>query len=223
MKTFGLIVMLCMAALNVQAGLDDSLSTTNGGLVSGGNWANNGFTVLWVVNQVSPDKWNYQYTFKTAAGEGLSPEVSHFIISVSADLTADEVFNFTGDLDVEGFEVVELKKHSPGAGNPSMPGDIFWGLKIELNGAQTAVAFDSTRAPMWGDFYAKGGPDSYACNTSFGVAVLDPHDYDNGAVDANGNALFKVLVPNTIPEPATMVLLGLGGVFSLISRKRKTA
>jgi hypothetical protein len=26
-----------------------------------------------------------------------------------------------------------------------------------------------------------------------------------------------------IPEPATMVLLGLGGVFSLISRKRKTA
>jgi hypothetical protein len=31
------------------------------------------------------------------------------------------------------------------------------------------------------------------------------------------------VVSATIPEPATMLLLGLGGVFSLISRKRKTA
>ena len=71
--------------------------------------------------------------------------------------------------------------------------------------------FTSDRAPMEGDFYAKGGNDSFAYNSGFG--------------DRDGA---KILVPDTvaqrisITEPGTMLLFG-GGILGIaVWRRRRT-
>jgi hypothetical protein len=207
-----------MTALNVQAGLVGNLSTpTCEGLVSGGKtWSPNGegLTVYWDVSQNADGTWHYAYTFANGTGGSLKSQVSHFIISVSPTLTCSDVFNFTGD-----FGSKEIKEFGPHPSNPNFPdGQTMFGMKIDLNKKQTTVAFDSTRAPMWGDFYAKGGgnPKNFAYNSDFGVQTINLYDCLNAPVDAQGNTLFKILVPDThkctdpIPEPATLAILSLG-------------
>jgi hypothetical protein len=228
MKRLIYMVILCMTALNVQAGLVGSLSTPGSeGLVSGGKtWstAKEGLTVFWDVSQNADNTWHYQYSFANGAGNTLKSQVSHFIISVSQTLTAADVFNFTGD-----FAAREINTFGPGPSNPNFPaGQTMFGMKIDLRCKQTTVAFDSVRAPMWGDFYAKGGgnPKNYAYNTSFGVQTANLYDMVGPPTDAAGNTLSKILVPDThtspapIPEPATLVLLSLGAC-GLVLRKRK--
>ncbi|MHC4761585.1 MAG: PEP-CTERM sorting domain-containing protein [Planctomycetota bacterium] len=48
--------------------------------------------------------------------------------------------------------------------------------------------------------------------------MSNPNDYDHTPVDAWQRLLYKVLVPDTIPEPPTMIILALGAV---LLRKRK--
>jgi hypothetical protein len=217
-----------MAALNVQAGLVGNLSTPNSeGLVSGGkSWSptGEGLTVYWDVSQNSNGTWHYEYSFANGADKSLKSKVSHFIISVSSTLTCSDVFNFTGD-----FGSKEISEFGPDSSNPNFPHDqTMFGMKIDLSNYQTLVAFDSVRAPMWGDFYAKGGgnPKNYAYNSDFGVQTFNLYDCLNVPVDAQGSILSKILVPDThtspnpIPEPATLAFLclGFGG---LLLRKRR--
>ena len=72
---------------------------------------------------------------------------------------------------------------------------------------------------MWGNFYAKDGgdPKNYAYSSDFGTEVANPHDYAGIPVDVSGNVLHKILAPNSVPEPGSILLLALGG---LLLRKR---
>jgi hypothetical protein len=81
---------------------------------------------------------------------------------------------------------------------------------------------------MWGDFYTKSGFSqskvsqgewNYAYNVDIGVDVANLHNYMGTPVDALGNELFKIIVPNTIPEPATITLLGSAGLWILKHKK----
>jgi hypothetical protein len=90
---------------------------------------------------------------------------------------------------------------------------------------QKFIAFDSNRAPMWGDFYGKAGGTgnpSYAYNVHLGTAVSNPHDIDGTPVDGGGNPLHKIVVPNTIPEPSSLVLalLAAGVTATRVGRRR---
>jgi hypothetical protein len=220
-----MVAVLCTSALH--AVLIEGYLNTPVGMYSGDDgWAHSegGYRVTWTITQ-SGSVWHYEYAFSKADGSALDKETSHFIIELSDNILDGDLYEFTGDIDPE--EPTEFGTFVPGAGNPGFPtGESIFGIKINMGGDQTVVGFDSTRAPMWGDFYAKDGVTqvegepvwNFAYNTSIGATVANPNAYGDTPVDGGGNALYKILVPDTIPEPATMALLALGG---LLIRKRK--
>lgn len=225
MKKLFITAVLSIVSVEAYCGLVGMISTpASEGLISGGQtWSpvGDGLTFNWAVGQNADQSWHYEYTFSNGSGQPLMMDVSHFIISVSENLMMGDVFHFTGDVDS-----VELDTFGPGVSNPGFPeGQSMYGLKINLEGEQTTVAFDSTRSPMWGDFYAKGGgrPKNYAYNSDFGIAAANLHDYQGTPVDEHGQTLFKVLVPNTVPEPATLVILALGAITLRFDRKNRNA
>ena len=88
-----------------------------------------------------------------------------------------------------------------------------WSIKFEDDASlEYTVEFVSDRTPVWGDFYAKGGPTTAIWNAGFTAA--DPQ-----AAPANGSLQGHLLVPDTtviIPVPGALGLavLGLGLVAS---------
>jgi hypothetical protein len=227
MKRIVFLIMVGAVTFNAWAALSTitgSLSTSsNEGLISGGiTWSEDkeGLTVFWEVSRLEDYTWHYQYTFTNGNGNLSKMDVGYFIISVSNDLTLSDVFNFSGDV-----ESYELKTFGSGPSAPGFPEDqAIWGLKIELKSEQLTAEFSSNRAPMWGDFYAKdgGNPKNYAYNRDLGVKVSNPHDCQNAPIDEYGNSLFKVLVPDAVPEPApepaSLSMLALGSLL-LIKRR----
>ena len=217
---FLLIAMLSVGVSNSYAILYTGFlsSPANSGLYSDGQaWASPpGFRVNWEVSEAGPATWHYKYTFSDENAGELSMLVSHMTISLSDNIEESDLFNFS--VDVADWELDTFETH---LSNPGFPvGETIFGIKINMGSAQLVAEFDSSRKPMWGDFYAKGGgiPNNYAYNTDFGVEVANLHDYAGTPIDASGNQLHKILVPNSTPEPASLVLLGLG---SLALRRRR--
>ena len=171
---------------------------------AGQSWQNNPLpTITWLVTPITDfdsnpdiDYFNYSYTFtaKESSGGGLS----HFILEVSSQFALDELWGLTPGLTIAADSP---KTYGVSPANPGIPGGIY-GIKIQTftnNGDNTwAVSFNSTRVPVWGDFYAKGGSVNYAYNLGF----LTEPDVEFG----------HIAVPDTYKVPVpTAVLLGLLG------------
>jgi MYXO-CTERM domain-containing protein len=217
------IVAACAGALAVvstASAVGGSLSTASGGVIGGGNYtlANGGFAITYNASLNPNNSWTYTYTItRQNMAQLLMPRGSHIIIELSRSAGAADIFNFNGPT-----ESVEFGTFGPAPGNPGFPtGQSIYGLKINYDSdvAPQTVSFDSFRAPRWNDFYAKGGSNSFAYNTSLGVAVANAEDFLNPPVDANGGALFKILGPDTIPAPGAAALLALAGLTA--SRRRR--
>lgn len=194
-------------------------SSPGGGLTSGVNWADTagGFQISWDVGPNGNGTWNYAYQISALQGANLTPALSHLIIELSQNITSADIFNLQGvnaDLEFGTF--------GPHPSNPSFPvGKSIFGVKLDMNGDDKVISFsfDSTRQPMWGDFYSKGGPTSYAYNKDLGVAVANVNDYASPAVDASGAPLAKILVPDTIPTPGAFAVLGVAAGLSMGRRR----
>jgi len=226
------LIIVVAVLLQSRAALQASIITCSlsspeiSGVFSGGEWGPNedGFLIEWTVYQNPDQSWHYKYEIFKENGDPLRKLISHFTFSLSDNIAEDDLYNFGSDIDEVTFGTFDGEQ---GSSDPCFPeGKTIFGVKFDMIDENQGVAeFDSTRLPMWGDFYSKGGMSSggwnYAYNVDIGVEVANLHNYTVTPVDDAGAVLSKILVPNTIPEPATMALVGLGGL-SFIRRKRRT-
>jgi hypothetical protein len=204
-----------------------SLSTPSG-VVATPLWdaPNGGFTISWTISQLSASDWYYQYTLSNASGGALAKDPSHLIVEISPNATANDFWSFNNS----DWEIDTYSSSSAGQSNPNMPGPMY-GVKMEgvENSGLFEYFFHSYKAPTWGDFYAKDGKvdkiDVTAWNADF--LLTDPTAPAQSGLlqDVSGAYISKILRPDTqstvIPEPGTLLLLGLGlSGIGLLRRKR---
>lgn len=137
------------------------------GLYSQGGWATSGFVLSWNIT-FDGTKYTYVYTVEGGTNETKFKDISHFVLETSPTFTAS-------DLLAGSSTPLEGPKSWPAddAGNPDMPADLY-GVKFDFGGkAPVSYTLVTTRAPIWGDFYAKdgktGGVDNVAYNIGFGT------------------------------------------------------
>jgi hypothetical protein len=189
-------VALMALPMAAHSALVNPITSANGGVVGGGNWET-GVSLGWSVADEG-DNYLYSYTFQSP-----TPALSHFILQTSDNFTENNILDFSNAYALDTFSA-----ETQGGSNPGMPEPMF-GIKFE--GFEGGTLFDfsltSNRAPMEGDFYAKGGDDSFAYNSGFGAL--------NGA---------NILVPDTldrVPVPETGALLLFGsGLIGLVGFRR---
>lgn len=199
--TAALIAVLASSAQAVTYTGD--ISVANSTLVLGGGWSNVTSGILsWSINDTAnAGKWTYNYSFNLP---GFSPDISHAIIEVTAGAALSD-FQTTGG--GTGNSVDTFSSANPS--NPGLLGPIY-GLKVntpENSNEPFLWSVITTRAPVWHDFYAKGGSDSFAHNSGFLAA-------DPVSAPTNGSLNGHILSPNgstTVPDGGlTVALLGLG-------------
>ncbi len=186
--------------LNINSDGTDELDGT-------GEWASGQTSLSYEVYQNVDQTWHYEYTFSVPTD---SFAISHFILELTEGALESD-FTYGGTSGENTWDDDLYNYHDPGPGNPSMP-ERLYGVKWDWNetegGFTEAFAFDSTRTPVWQDFYAKcGAPEvNTIWNTGFTSGDFDPDDpYTSTTVDDH------VLGPDGyVPEPATTALFGLG-------------
>ena len=192
-----------------------NLSSPANELDGTGFWVTEGTTITWAVTQMS-GFWNYDYTLVVPRAD-----ISHFIIEVSDNFTGNDFWNvqvLQGGVTSTGLGL----STAPPVGNPGqqpnpfMPADIY-GIKFDgTSGTTLQVNFNSSRAPKWGDFYAKCGNVGGTQNTVWNLGFADA---DPIALAADGSLAYHMLVPDTVPEPASVIAL-MTGIVGLIVRRR---
>ena len=199
-----LIILVPHAAATISYTGSLSSSSDGGppGLMGVGDWVvDPGVSEIhWEVTQNEDLSWHYEYVLIVPNTES---EISHFILETSLTFTEDDIFNESG-----AFDQIEIKNHiETSPGSPALPQDIY-GIKFDDTfGNLLSIEFDSERDPVWGSFYAKGGRNTSQQVWNAGLTFLDPDDDPS-----NGSINNHILVPDTVPEPASLLVMSFGAL-----------
>lgn len=182
---------------------------TQADFVEGGNYAGDSLSVAWNITSLGSAGWRYNYTFTGFQ----MPGASHVVLDLSDNSLTDP--NVMTDIAASYDYSLEFGTFTGSQpSNPGLAGPIT-GVKVntENPGSTFSFAFTSNRAPVWGDFYLKGGNDSFAYNNGLTLHAtsMDVNDF--------------IARPDTlsaVPEPSSVVLVGLGalGLAGLRLRRR---
>ena len=169
----GIAILLTMAGVAPAAIFTGKLATESGvgvdGLLTGvGTVWGSGSAVTWTVDTgYAPGQVSYSYTLTVASGQGGG--ISHVNLETSQNFTVDDLLTTNwpaGDLEIGYLKV--------NPGSASMPSGIN-GIKFDDSPdvRSLTINFTSTRMPVWGDFYAKGGLSNELWNVGFGTAAQE--------------------------------------------------
>jgi hypothetical protein len=182
-------------------------SGSDNGLIGNGAWS--GFSISWSITQTN-GVFHYEYTFS-----GLSSKaISHVILDLSDNCTSTGSCVYDVDYDVAGTPDLEYGSFGVAPSNPGFPGGAsITGVKFDsLPDGLSVISFDSSRAPMWGDFYAKDGVAAGTGDWNYA--------YNQGLANHStyNDAKFYVAVPDTVgsdssvPEPGSWLMMASGGL-----------
>ncbi len=224
-----------------------TFSATEFELDAGGNGISSStfgsLTISWdigytmgVTPSVTP--WRYSYTVSWTPSNSLS-NISHFILDLSDNCSLTGSNCVVDPVKVNAQGVASSASVTPGiynegGSNPFMGGEIK-GVKFNVEmGTPYTIEFDSARAPVWGDFYTKGGSPSdapsggsekgwYAQNLglTLGAGKLTTNDTLNFIATpdtvtdlpcADGIGTFPNCGQQQVstPEPVSLAVLGMG-------------
>jgi hypothetical protein len=209
-----------------------SLTSANGGIVATPSWET--VSLGWTVTQLVNQTWRYNYDLFVSQGATQQKNISHMLVEASLGFTECDILTTNWVSCTPKATDIEVQQWTDQQGNPSIPGPLY-GIKFNtvtpLPGSSTGthwlVQFDTTRAPVWGDFYAKDGKTSGTDITAWnaGFLLVDPTDGP-----ANGSISNKLLRPDStetlpsVPEFSAPMLASLAGLIPLLGaalRRRK--
>jgi hypothetical protein len=195
--------------------------TGDGALFVSGDWLSSQTMLSWKVDNITtPGKWRYEYTITVPPYGGWWSDIQCVIIEASNGSSgpAFTIANLSSATSspADWIQSTEVGLHSP-ADNPNLPRNLY-GIEfctVDIDPKELTIRFDTDRAPVWGDFYARSyvfeGEFSSLCNWGLmGMPETDPSD-----APCNGSILNHVLVPDSVsivavPVPGALLLGALG-------------